>query len=156
MSFKTLKLISLLLLAIVGILKPAAAEPNPSGLTGQYSCVINRQHAPFSTNLNGAGGVGVMITGFFDYTKNSGSMIITGVNNFGTKSVNSEQESVDFTFTETKHPTVANTFNLTVKLPGNEIANFIHMPVNGKNTLMVTSSDNKSSKAPWNGICQKI
>lgn len=157
MNFKNSKLIKLfaIFLLVLGILKPVdAATPNPSGLTGQYSCVINKQHGPFNTKLNGSDGVGILVTSFFDFTKNSGSMILTMVNGFGTKTASSELVSIDFTFSETKHATAPNSYLLALKLSDNETTTFLSMPVNSKNTVLITSLD--VSKAPWTGVCQKL
>jgi hypothetical protein len=153
-NFKFSKLTVMFFLLAFGILKPAlAADPNPSGLTGQYSCVMNRQHGPFNANLMGAGGVGILITGFFDYAKKSGSLLLTLVDNFGTKGITGEQVAIDFVFSETKHAKIPNKYVLTA-LIDNEYSSFLVMPVNSKNTLLITSADFK--KAPWTGVCQKV
>lgn len=135
----------------------AIASTNDSGLTGQYSCVVNRQVDAHSANLSGENGIGVGIISYFDFSKKSGSMIMTLVDNFGVRGTVGSQKNMDFTFSEVKHASMPNTYLLTARLiDGSSTVDFFSMPVNGGNTLLITSGVNVASKAPWSGVCQKI
>lgn len=143
------------LIAFSGI-NVATANTNASGLTGQYSCVINRQLDAFTSNLNGEDKVGLGMIFYIDYSKNTGSIIITLVDKFGTTGAVGNQKTSNFTFTEVKVPTVPNTYLATPKLPDGSTMDFFMMPVNSGNSILISSGGSVASKAPWTGICQKV
>jgi len=143
------------LLACSGI-NSASANTNASGMTGQYSCVINRQVDAYTSNLNGGNGIGLGMIFYIDYSKNTGALIITSVDKFGTTGAVGNQKTSDFTFTEVKVSAVPNTYFATSRLPDGSSIDFFVMPVNNGNSLLITSGGSVASKAPWTGVCQKV
>lgn len=150
------KSILLNLLIAAGGINFATASTNASGLTSQYSCVMNRQIEAFTSNLIGGNGIGISLIFYLDYSKNTGSMNMTLVDKFGTTGALGSQKSSDFVFTDIKYSGVPNTYLLTGKLSDGSTTDIYYMPVNSGNTLIVSSVVVSASKAPWTGVCQKI
>ena len=132
------------------------ANTNPSGLTGQYSCLMSRNVDAYASNLNGGNGIGIGMIVFIDYPKKTGSLILTSVDKFGTTGANGNQKTDDFTFTEFKSAEVPNTYVITSRFADGSTSDLFSIPVNGGNTILVTSGGKDATKAPWTGVCQKI
>lgn len=159
MKLKTVAIIKSILLNIFiasSAIDSASAGTNASGLSGQYSCVVNRQVDAYTSNLNGGNGIGIGMIFYIDYSKNTGSLIITSVDKFGTTGAVGNQKTSDFTFTEVKLSAIPNTYVATSRLTDGSSIDFFAMPVNSGNTILITSGGNVASKAPWSGVCQKV
>jgi hypothetical protein len=128
-----------------------------SGLTGQYSCLLNRQLVPYASNLTGGNGIGVTIIANLDYSKNTGSFGVFMADNFGKVGATGTLYNMSGTFTEVKYNPVPNAYKLIVSpSDGSSSMDLIIMPVNGGNSILIATGEREAAKAPWSGVCQKI
>ena len=117
---------------------------------------MSRNVDAYASNLNGGNGIGIGMIVFIDYPKKTGSLILTSVDKFGTTGANGNQKTDDFTFTEFKSAEVPNTYVITSRFADGSTSDLFSIPVNGGNTILVTSGGKDATKAPWTGVCQKI
>lgn len=156
-SLRFTRLISVILITFFVFLSSSQAGNTVSGLTGQYSCLLNRQLVPYASNLTGSSGIGVTIIGNIDYSKNTGAFGVFMADNFGKVGTTGTLYNMTGNFTEVKYTPVPNSYKLIISPnDGSNNMDLIVMPVNGGNSLLVTAGEIGAAKAPWSGVCQKI
>ena len=159
MRWKSLTIFQHILLScliVSSLHNSATANTISSGLTGQYSCLMSRLVDAYASNLIGGNGIGIGMIVYIDYPKKAGSLILTSVDKFGTSGAIGNQKSGDFTFVESKLTEVPNTYVITSRFTDGSTNELFTIPVNGGNTILVTSGGKEASRAPWTGVCQKI
>lgn len=158
--------ILLLTIAFVyhGGLKKVNAATNPSGLTGKYGCMVNRNVNGFGSmynNLDSTNTIGLVATAIFDFDKNTVSTLSGEIANFNKADPVLKNFTSEGTFTEVAIPTHSGAFKSTVTLR-DTVRNktgtmtFVSIPVNAGNTILITEISDNTSNAPWTGVCQKI
>jgi hypothetical protein len=146
----------LLLLASTMLMNTVQAATTASGLTGQYSCLLNRQLVPYVSSLTGGSSIGVTIIANIDYSKNSAAFGVFMADNFGKANAAGTLFNTAGTFTEIKYSPVPNAYKLIVSIADGSTVDLMIMPVNAGNSLLVSTGEREAAKAPWSGVCQKI
>ncbi len=145
-------------------LKNAKAAANPSGLTGKYGCMVNRNINGFGVlynSLDSSYTIGMVATAIFDYDRNTVSTLSGEISNYNKINPLLTNYTSTGTFTEESITGHSGAYKSTITLT-DTIRNrtgtmtFISIPVNSGNTVLVTEVSDNTSNAPWTGVCQKI
>jgi hypothetical protein len=155
-------LISSLYFAFTHNVKNANASANPSGLTGQYGCLMNRNTSAYTTlwtGHSGAEGTNAMV--YLDYSNNTMSSALTAHPNYNSVNVTTIIRKYTATFVETVYVGVKNTYKTEFNMLNDDgtafgIMTFYTIPVNGGKTILFTSQEDGLSKGAWSGVCQQI
>jgi len=142
--------------------KTAQATTNPSGLTGQFGCLLNRNSLGYQTNWqNSPNNVGVGVIFYLDYATNTGKAQLTLVDSFNGNTPTTKTEKISTTFTETAVDGVTSVYKLVHAVTNSDgsdggTAQFIGIVVNSGNTILMSQVQNGVTKAPYSGVCQKV
>ena len=143
--------------------KTAQATTNPSGLTAQFGCMLNRNGSGYGARWQGGNGIGTNAIMSLDFSTNTSKFMQTQTDNFNTTSATTSQVTATTTFTEVASTDVNNVYKLTHTITNSSdgtlvggTATFLGVVVNSGNTILVTQVENGSPKASWSGVCQKI
>lgn len=141
--------------------KTAYAAVNPSGLSAQYGCMLNRNSNGFGAYNQGGSEIGTNMIIYMDYSNNSSKVLVTMTNNFNTQNVTSSSSKVTTTFSEAAVVGLTATYKMVHTITNSDgsaggTANFIGIVVNSGNTILLTQAEENQSKATWSGVCQKI
>ena len=147
-------------LAFTHNIKTAYAAVNPSGLTGAYGCMLNRNSIGYGVLWQGGSGVGITVIMNMDYSNNTSKALVTSTKNFNTANVSTKIQKITTTFVETSTG-LPGTYNIVHAITNEAgisdgAASFIGIVVNSGNTILMTQVDDNQAKAPWSGVCQKI
>jgi hypothetical protein len=150
--------------AYYGGLKKVNAATNPSGLTGKYGCMVNRNVNGFGilyNSLDSSYTIGLVATAIFDYDRNTVSTLSGEIANYNKMDPLLKNFTSEGTFTETSIPTHSGAYKSTITLTDTVrqktgTMTFISIPVNSGNTILITEISDNTSNAPWTGVCQKI
>ena len=141
--------------------KTAYATVNPSGITGAFGCLMNRNGIGYGTHWQGTSGIGTNLILNIDYSNNTSKGMLASTNNFNTDNVTTTTDIITTTFTETVVTGVTGTYKLTHVVTNSDgspggIATLIGIVVNSGNTILMSQVENAEAKATWSGVCQKI
>lgn len=162
--FSAMVLIVALIYAYQNGLKKAHAVVNPSGLTGKYGCMMNRNINGFETlylNNSASDAVGILSTAILNYDDNSVKTLTGMVSDYKGNSPRITDIINTGTFVETVISGYPDVYRSVVTLsdPNNNTSSLvlIIVPVNsGKTVLMTEINAGTTGRAPWTGVCQKI
>lgn len=142
-------------------------------LSGQYGCLVNKNFAGFDAYLLGSSRVGYHYMWYLDFTNKTSQMVsLHLISNYGKSDAatfyapgasNSPYSgsSVSGSLSQvTRFPTV-NAYLVRNTLTSPEGVSYVvtgvFMPVNGGNTLMVSSgAGGNGDSEPFTGVCNKI
>ena len=152
-------------------LSPLKAQSSNT-LSGQYGCLVNKNLAGFEANLLGSNSVGYHYMWYLDFTNKKSQMVSlhmisnygknTAVTSFAPGASNSAYSSggsgtlaIDTNYAKDMAYLVKNT--ITSPEGVNFVVTSVFMPVNGGNTLMVSSgTGGNGDSEPYTGVCNKI
>ena len=161
------KVVALFILVVIAYfafthnVKTAYATVNPSGLTGQFGCLLNRNGIGYGAFWQGNSGMGINLIMNINYSNNTAQAMVTQINNFNTVNVTTTASVITSTFTETAIAGVPSTYKLAYVVtqsdgsPGG-IATMIGIVVNSGNTILLTQVEEGLPKSSFSGVCQKI
>jgi hypothetical protein len=140
--------------------KTVQATTNPSGLTGQFGCMMTRNGSGYGALWQGHGTWTNMIS-YMDYSNNTTKDLATQTDNYNTTSVTTSTQQFTTTFTETAVSGVTATYKTVHNVTNGDGSNggtatFIGIVVNSGNTILMTQTEDGQAKATWSGVCQKI
>lgn len=147
--------------AVTGNYKLAHAVTNPSGLTGKYGCMFNKNINGY-VNYYDTGTTAVQAVTFTDYSNNTSSGVLSIVKDFNTKKADTYYEIFSSTFTEQAVPGVQSVYETKHVLTFNDGAvdtmTMLNVVVNSGNTILSSQvpNDNDNNEPNWSGVCQKI
>ena len=152
-------------------LSPLKAQSSNT-LSGQYGCLVNKNLAGFDANLLGSTNVGYHYMWYLDFTNKKSQMVslhmisnygksnavtsfAPGASNAANSSGGSGTLAIDANFAKDIAYVVKNT--ITSPEGVNFVVTSVFMPVNGGNTLMVSSgTGGNGDSEPYTGVCNKI
>ena len=147
--------------AVTGNNKLAHAATNPSGLTGKYGCMFNKNINGYVNYYNTAT-TAVQAVTFADYSNNTSSGVLSIVKDFNTTTADTYYEIFNSTFTEEAVPGVQSVFEnkhvLTFNDGTKDSMTMLNVVVNSGNTILASQvpNDNDNNEPNWSGVCQKI
>jgi hypothetical protein len=133
--------------------KTAQATTNPSGLTGQYGCVLNRLTSGFNVAWTGAN-ITTSAVISLNYSDNSAKGLLIKVANYNQGGATTSTVSGTDSFTETAVSDVPNTYKYV--FGDTSTPPFVGIVVNSGNTILMTQVEHGSPKASFSGVCQKV
>ena len=141
--------------------KNASAVTNPSGLTGQYGCMLNKNSAGYGALWQGHTGIWTNMIVYMDYSNNTTKALASVNDNYNTTSVVTNTQKVTTTFTETAVDGVTGTYKTVHAVTNADgssggTVTFIGIYVNSNNTILMTQVEDGQNKSSWSGVCQKI
>jgi hypothetical protein len=141
--------------------KPANATSNPSGLTSQFGCMMNRNGSGYGALWQGHNGTWTNMISYIDFSNNTSKGLANQTDNYNTTSVTTSTKLFSTTFTETAVTGVTNTYKTVHSVTNPDgsdggTATFIGILVNSGNTILMTQTEDGQAKATWSGVCQKI
>lgn len=145
-------------------MKTANASNSPSGLTGKYGCMLNRNFNGFINHYNTFSpndSIPSIATSIIDYDTKTIQAMSSMVKGFASSTNPQLSEDMSSgTFVETAISGYSGAYRLTSSLiNSNNISGSLKMiaiPVNSGNTVLITEISSGTTNAPWTGVCQKV